>query len=431
MSALQHCVLILLVHLALGSDFQQGASIFAGGAQSTFVKNAYLGNIHSIKRRAAVQFPGLSTRHRVSRRSTDLGGDTCKSLQGYEDRLINNTHTFTFNDLSGSVSLAWVGNGTGVVLALTTFQVPFFMLRFGQSKLYRSENYGKSFQDVTSLINNTFILTEFGLAIGPENSGKVILTGDVSGSRGSRIFLSTDFGNSFTHTDLSFHPLMQIIYNPQDSDVLLVLSITNDLWLSEDFGANWRKIHETACLAKWGTDNTIFFTTNTNGSCNERGMLELRKTSDYGKTIKTIATKIYSFGLGGHFVFASVMTGTGTMRVIHVSVDQGESWNMAQLPPVGHEQFYSILAANNDVVFMHVDDPGDTNFGTIFVSDDRGTIYSKSLERHLYTTTGGSTDFTNVTSLRGVYMTSVLAEDGSAQTVVSSDQRVEATAEAE
>ena len=55
----------------------------------------------------------------------------------------------------------------------------------------------------------------------------------------------------------------------------------------------------------------------------------------------------------------------------------------------------------------------DTGFGTIFTSDDRGIVYSKSLDRHLYTTTGGETDFTNVTSLRGVYMTSVLSEGGS------------------
>lgn len=36
-----------------------------------------------------------------------------------------------------------------------------------------SEDYGKTFQDITDLINNTFIQTEFGIAIGPENSGKV------------------------------------------------------------------------------------------------------------------------------------------------------------------------------------------------------------------------------------------------------------------
>lgn len=48
----------------------------------------------------------------------------------------------------------------------------------------------------------------------------------------------------------------------------------------------------------------------------------------------------------------------GTTRRIHVSLDQGDTWNMAQLPSVGHEQFYSILAANDDLVFMHVDEPG-------------------------------------------------------------------------
>lgn len=56
--------------------------------------------------------------------------------------------------------------------------------------------------------------------------------------------------------------------------------------------------------------------------------------------------------------------------------------------------------------------------GTIYVSDDRGAVFSKSLERHLYTTTGSDTDFTAITSLRGVYMTSVLTEGESTQCVV-------------
>uniref|UniRef100_A0A667WU54 Sortilin n=1 Tax=Myripristis murdjan TaxID=586833 RepID=A0A667WU54_9TELE len=323
--------------------------------------------------------------------------------------------SFTFINDPSPLSLVFLQ----VILALTTFQVPFFIVRLGQSKLYRSENYGKSFQDVTNLINNTFIRTEFGIAIGPENSGKVILTAEVSGSRGSRIFVSDDFGNSFTHQDLPFVPQMQIMYNPSDSNVLLVISNDHELWLSENFGGNWRKIHDMVCLVKciFISSISFFFLFPA-----DRGMLTLRRTTDYGKTIKTVASKIYSFGLGGRFLFASVMTGKGTMRMIHVSVDQGEVWNMAQLPPVGHEQFYSILAANDDMVFMHVDEPGDTGFGTIYVSDDRGTVYSKSLERHLYTTTGGETDFTNVTSLRGVFITSVLAEDSSVQSVVSFDQ---------
>lgn len=61
-----------------------------------------------------------------------------------------------------------------------------------------------------------------------------------------------------------------------------------------------------------------------------------------------------------------------------MSVDQGETWNMAQLPPVGHEQFYSILAANDEMVFMHVDEPGgqsvqqlrDVSHHTVYPSTD-------------------------------------------------------------
>ncbi|NWU95172.1 SORT protein, partial [Upupa epops] len=319
-----------------------------------------------------------------------------------------------FDELNGSMVLSWVGDGTGVILILTTFQ----------SKLYRSEDYGKTFKDITGLINNTFIRTEFGMAIGPENSGKVILTGDVSvGSRGGRIFRSSNCARDFVQTELPFHPLVQIMYHPVHSDWLMVLSTENSLWVSKDFGENWEEIHKAVCLAKWGANNTIYFTTYRNNSCKgDLGFLELKRTTDLGKTFKVIGTKIYSFGLGGRFLFASVMTEKGTTRRIHVSLDQGDTWNMAQLPSVGHEQFYSILAANDDLVFVHVDEPGDTGFGTIYTSDDRGIIYSKSLERHLYTTTGGETDFTNVTSLRGIYITSVLSEDNSIQSVITFDR---------
>ncbi|XP_029115026.1 sortilin [Scleropages formosus] len=412
------CAVFLLLPLVDGSDFPErpGSALvtFSTGSSSRFGRR--------IGRRSV-----SSEQHGVRVRSASAEG-ACGALRGYGygSRLENNTHAYSFNDLSGSVSLAWVGDGTGVVLVLTTFTVPLYMFTFGQSKLYRSENYGKSFQDITDLINNTYIRSELGIAIDPQNSGKVILTVDVSTrsqeARRSRIFRSVDFGNSFVSTNLPFELLTQIMYSPHDSQVLLAISMEYNLWLSENFGETWRNIHPSVCLVRWGLNNSIFITTHPNGSCSDRGMLELKKTTDYGKTFKTIGTRIYSFGVGGRFVFASVVTGTDNMRVIHVSADQGETWNIAQLPAVGHEQFYSILAANDDVVFMHVDEPGDTGFGTIYVSDDRGTIYSKSLERHLYTTKGGYTDFTNVTSLRGVYMTSVLDQNGLVQTVVTFDQ---------
>ncbi|XP_038851309.1 sortilin-like [Salvelinus namaycush] len=60
----------------------------------------------------------------------------------------------------------------------------------------------------------------------------------------------------------------------------------------------------------------------------------------------------------------------------------------------------------------------ESYFGTVYTSDDRGILYSKSLERHLFGGEGKS-DFTNVTSMRGVYLTNVLEEDGRIRTVIS------------
>lgn len=376
------------------------------------------------RRRQRADFGSDAERRRsVSTRSAGVNEQTCPAPPGVDATLREDTHSFIFKVRTlGSLSLAWVGEGSGVLLVLTTFPVPLFMVNFGQSDLYRSEDYGKTFNDVTHLINHTFIQTAFGIAISPDHSGKVMLTGDISETDGFRLFRSRDFGMTFVSTDLPFEPHIQMLYNPEDCEALLTLSIELDLWLSEDFGATWRKIHDSVCLVKWGPNNSIYFTTHYNGSCNYRGMLELRKTTDYGRSFRTIAKKVYSFVLGGHFVFASIMTGTGTERTIHVSADGGEVWNIAQLPTVNHEQFYSMLSANQDMIFMHVDDPGDSGVGTIYVSDDRGAVFSKSLERHLYTTTGSDTDFTAITSLRGVYMTSVLTEDGAVETVITFDQ---------
>ncbi|XP_067863642.1 sortilin [Heptranchias perlo] len=409
-------VLVLVVPAVVPSDFQgRFSSVLPGEQQQRFSKKLFGGGGGGVYSHSSSGIGAVRLHKRAS--------DACQQRQGFQSNLTAHTHKYEFVDLSGSVTLAWVGDGTGVLLALTTFQLPFLGISFGQSRLYRSDNYGKTFSDITKLINNTFIRTEFGIAIGPENSGKVILTADVSGkSSGGRIFRSNDFGKNFVPINLPFHPLLQIFYHSKNSEHLLALSIDNVLWFSSNFGETWKEIHDFVCLVKWGQNDTIFFTTHPSGSCTARGLLELKRTDDFGKSFKTIGSKIYSFGLGGRFLFASVMTDKASLRALHVSLDMGDTWNMAQLPHASAEQFYSILAANDDMVFMHVDNPGDTGFGTIYVSDDRGIVYSKSLERHLYTTTGGETDFTNVTSLRGVYISSVLADDGSVQSVITFDR---------
>ncbi|XP_053310265.1 sortilin [Spea bombifrons] len=363
----------------------------------------------------------VRTRRSSGLRTEPADDGKCNDSRMFQGLLRKETHAYSF-DLSGELSLVWVGDGTGVILVLTTFRIPLFVITYAQSKLYRSDDYGKTFQDITGLINDTYIRTEFGMGLGPENSGKVILVGDVSGgSNGGRIFRSSDFAHTFVQTDLPFHPLFPVLYNPENSNNLLLISKDFGLWISRNFGKSWSQIHHSVCSAKWGAGNAILFTTSINESCSFQ-LQTLKRTSDFGQTFKVLMERVYSFGLWGRFLLASVIDEGRIRRRIHVSKDQGDYWSVAQLPSVTHEQFYSVLAANDDMVVIHVDDLGDTGYGTIYTSDERGIVYSKSLERHLYTTKGGETDFINITSLRGVYIASVLAEDNSIHSVITFDQ---------
>ncbi|XP_077356906.1 sortilin isoform X2 [Festucalex cinctus] len=331
-------------------------------------------------------------------------------------------HTRGFNGDDGSyVILTWVGDGTGVILVLSTISAPLdTFLEGGSSRLYRSTDYGKSFHDISHSINHTFIKEEFGVSVGPGRS--VILTADtpVVDHPGGIIFTSTDAGATFRFTQLPFHLAESITYHFLNPDLLAALSIDGALWLSLDFGAMWTKVHDGVHSFSWGAGINLFFSCSKADTMDaeERGDLQLKRTKDLGKTFDVIHEDVYSFGYIGTFLFFSVMEDTRSPRVMYFSADQGDTFSRALLPSASTEQFYSILDGDEDMLFMHVDNPGDTYFGTMYTSDDRGILFSKSLERHLFDGQRKS-DFRNVTSLRGVYLTNKLDKDGRIRSVIS------------
>ncbi|XP_019898268.2 sortilin isoform X2 [Esox lucius] len=351
----------------------------------------------------------------------------CKlPLTPYELGVLDqNTHETGFHgDDGASFTLTWVGDGTGVILVLSTISAPLDSFFEGaSSRLYRSADYGKSFYDISHLINNTFIRKDFGILPGPGNSHQVILTAEtpVLNNSGGVIFISTDAGVSFKSVQLPFHPAQPITFHFLNPEYLVVISIDGGLWLSVNFGAVWIKAHEGTYSYTWGSGITLFFSSSPTGTVesDRRGELLLKRTEDLGKTFTTVAENVFSFGYIGGFLFASIIETLGAPRVLYVSSDQGDNLNKAKLPSASTEQFYSVLDGDEDMIFMHVDDAGEESyFGTVYISDDRGILYSKSLEHHLFGGEGKS-DFTNVTSLRGVYLTNILEEDGRIRTVIT------------
>ncbi|XP_061663518.1 sortilin isoform X2 [Syngnathoides biaculeatus] len=360
----------------------------------------------------------------TSRASGGPAFESCQvSLTPAENRLLDdNTHETGFNGDDGSyVILTWVGDGTGVILVLSTISAPIdTFLEGGSSRLYRSTDYGKSFHDISQSINHTFIKEEFGVSVGPGSS--VILTADtpVVDHPGGVIFTSTDAAATFRFVQLPFHLAQPITYHFLNPDLLVALSIDGALWLSLDFGAAWTKVHDGVHSFSWGAGINLFFSCSKADTMDaeERGDLQLKRTKDLGKTFAIIHEDVFSFGYIGAFLFFSVMEDTRSPRVMYFSSDQGDTFSRALLPSASTEQFYSILDGDEDMLFMHVDNPGDTYFGTMYTSDDRGILFSKSLERHLFDGQRKS-DFRNITSLRGVYLTNKLDKDGRIRSVIS------------
>uniref|UniRef100_A0A8C2A0H5 Si:dkey-159a18.1 n=1 Tax=Cyprinus carpio TaxID=7962 RepID=A0A8C2A0H5_CYPCA len=389
--------------------------------------------VHGKRNARTVTFSRAARGHSRHRRDTWTGQahfTACKSPLSSKDQalLLSHTHETVFHgDDGSSFTLTWVGDGTGVILVLSTLSAPSdSFYEGGSSRLYRSEDYGKSFHDVSHAIKNTFIKKDFGISAGPGNPQQVILTANLpfTETPGGVIFTSVDAGVTFRSVQLPFHPAQAIQFHYQDPKYLVVISIDGGLWLSQDFGNSWSKVHEGVHTFTWGSGITLFFSSSPKGTVEaaRRGELILRRTQDFGKTFTTIAKNVFSFRYIGGFLFTSVMEKLASPRVIYVSSDQGDHLQKAQLPSTTTEQFYSVLDGDEDMIFMHVDSPGeDTYFGTIYTSDDRGILYSKSLERHLFGGEGKS-DFTNVTSLRGVYFTNILEEDGRIRSVISFDR---------
>ncbi|XP_076862598.1 sortilin isoform X2 [Brachyhypopomus gauderio] len=351
----------------------------------------------------------------------------CKTPLSLREQTVleSNTYETGFHGDDGSTfTLTWVGDGTGVILVLSTVSAQLFSFyEGGSTRLYRSADYGKSFHDISYAINNSFIRKDFGIGVGPGNYQQVILTAELPSTKtpGGVIFTSMDSGVTFKSVQLPFHPAQPISFHHQNPHYLLVISTDSSLWFSQDFGTNWTKIHEAVYYYTWGIGLTLFLSYSPEGKveADKRGELLLRRTQDLGRTFTEVARNIYTFGYIGRFLFTSVMEKQGYPRVIYVSSDQGEHFIKALLPPATTEQFYSVLDGDEDMIFMHVDSPGDESyFGTVYTSDDRGILYSKSLERHLF---GGErkSDFTNVTSMRGVYLTNILQEDEQICSVIS------------
>jgi len=285
-------------------------------------------------------------------------------------------------------------------------------------------------------VRDADIRASFGIIKSEANPSKLILIGAIVASPKSKstLFITEDGTNSWKAVHLPFRVRSHepIISHVKKEDWLLALEDggSEAAWLSLDFGSTWSKLKDNAYSVKWGAhtgdalDEKIIFVTVKRFSIGifTSADSSLWRSKDLGRTFEKLHDHIYSYGIQGSFLFISIdLESSKKERVMHVSKNNGDVFHRVRVPEVTPERFYAILDMSEGQIFLHVDEPGDTGKGTLFISDADGILYSKSLENHFYTN-DAVTDFYRVESMRGVFLTHQLQADSTLRSVITFDR---------
>lgn len=361
----------------------------------------------------------------------EIGNKGC-SMKDFKQNVKDNTFHHTFEgDNNPSIALAWTGDDGDTLLAITTYE----SYVSHPSKIYRSTDAGKKWNDITDSIDNELIRRKSGVLTSPADSKRVILVVNnhpMGYATTSEIYVTLDKGETWNRREVPFEMNgANLKFHPTNPEAILGTDASNGrLHVTFDFGQTWTAVHESgrAHAFKWDPkhDKIFFYTHDPTGLGRKQNFaLTLYRSKDGGKTIDKLAEHVWSFGIEEEFLFVSVRyqpKGKAQSRIMHVSKDHGDHFDAVQLPAVGEDQFFSILDANEGMIFMHIDENGDTGKGTIYTSDSSGIVYTVSLEDNLYPNGEDVTDFIRIKSLKGVYITSKLRKDQSIVSLISYDK---------
>jgi len=346
----------------------------------------------------------------------NLVNDRIRSMNNVTRKLFADETEFT-GDNKFSLQMSWTGRDTERIIVVTS-EVGL------SSSVYLSDERSKHFENISSRIGDAAMKHHLSLQKHPLISETVYIVANPLFGRYSSLYISNDAGNTFNGVQFDFLVTGNLVFHPNDTELILVEDrLRRELWLSKDRGTTWSKIKSNIISFRWTTAPNsfdIFVITGDNFIFSNSKSNVLEKTTDFGHTWTTIYKSVIAFGIGGKFLYASAYVSPDSdERRLVVSTDAGMNWTHAVLPTVTPDRFFSILDASEGQIFLHVDEPGDTGKGTLYLSDATGILFTKSLENHLYPNFHHLTDFYPVKSMRGVYIANQLASDNSIHTVIS------------
>ncbi|VUZ56725.1 unnamed protein product [Hymenolepis diminuta] len=380
--------------------------------------------------------------------------DKCKAQQKLFTEAIKHGHPIDFyyfkNDTKETIQLTWTGDSTGIIILVTMSESE---QGLGQpSDLYRSTDNGKTFEKITgNLDENIHIKRENGLQTWKtaKNRKIYVVCYDMQNRNHTLIYSTTDSGQSWNKSKLPFilnGKLKLLVVDADSYSVLAMEANTKTLFVSIGDDSSWKSALQDVQDFFWSRftfdpKDTIYALHGKSPKkpTSNRDAYTLSKSEDGGSTWRVLLRNVRKIwapetytdaddddpksGPAGRFLYAAHFTEDadnekGPLK-LSVSEDGGNTFHPVFLPAVTSDRFFSVLEIERDCVFLHVDEPGDTGHGILYVSDSTGTVFTESLRRHFYPNQATVTDFFRVLSIPGTFLATQMNPDTTLRTVIT------------
>nr|VZI40107.1 unnamed protein product [Spirometra erinaceieuropaei] len=281
----------------------------------------------------------------------------------------------------------------GIIILVTMTEGDFGL---GQpSDIYRSIDNGKSFQKITqNLGEKIYIKRENGLQTRKtlQKTRKIyVICQDETNKNASVMFSTSDAGDTWEKSKVDFilSGKLKFSVRDPDSDNILTLEKRTNVY----GGRTWRLALNDVHDFTWsgfsvddpGTIYALHRKTAAK-SINDKEFLTLSKSVNFGRSWKSILTKVRKMWVPesiqndesatsgqegqqklGRFLYAMHFNEDESKVQLSVSDDGGLSFKRVYLPTVAPERFFHVLEVEDDFVFLHVDEPDEQRYCTFSV----------------------------------------------------------------
>uniref|UniRef100_A0A3P9M068 PKD domain-containing protein n=2 Tax=Oryzias latipes TaxID=8090 RepID=A0A3P9M068_ORYLA len=342
------------------------------------------------------------------------GVDDAPILDQEEFQLTSSIFALSGDTAHNQAMVHWSGENSSVILMLTKY-FDFNSGRVTESSLWRSTDYGTTYENLNEKVGSKTILSY--LYVSPNNKRKIMLLTDPEVE--SSLLISLDEGATYQKHGLTFD-ILSLLFHPEQEDWILAYSHDQKLYVSVEFGRRWQFVHDNVVpnrfyWSRLGLDKEqglIHLEIQVSDGRSQYVTCKLQNCSD-GNKGKPFPGFIIPNSLVVQDEYVFIQVSVGGQSVHYVSYKRNAFYPM-KLPKYALPKDLQIISTDDNQVVAAIQDWHQNDSYNLYMSESRGLFFMLMLEDVV--SSGGPEDnvmidLYEVAGIKGVFLSNKLVEN--------------------